>query len=348
MSHILFEAGTAYDFFISLEVLHNPANFGLRPQWAAGVRSRLAPAQRNLLKRTLTVGRPPLYWLSNLTASRKDSAAVLAALRAVEPAQRLAALYFTPDVPPAVRNLLTAVQNGDHPHARDLDLLKANQLRVNRPANARVIETILSAWAHAAEFGAAYLDALEAYAANFFAEEETRLAPVLQDGLNYARQLAEGLSFSGLIEELTQGVQIEALNGVERLLVVPSFWSNPLAYYWLDHPSAAVLVFGFRPSALEVIPGESAPAGLVHVLKALGDPTRLQILRYLNSGPQTPTQLAQLLRLRPPTVSHHLNALRVAGLVQISLQADGERRYALRRGALAGAWETLNGFLQDS
>jgi hypothetical protein len=35
------EFGTAYDLMMSLEVLHNPENFGLRASWAAGVRSRL-------------------------------------------------------------------------------------------------------------------------------------------------------------------------------------------------------------------------------------------------------------------------------------------------------------------
>jgi len=39
--NILWENGSAYDLFVSLRVIHNPDEFGLRPSWAAGVRSRL-------------------------------------------------------------------------------------------------------------------------------------------------------------------------------------------------------------------------------------------------------------------------------------------------------------------
>ena len=43
------DTGTAYDFFISLSVLHEPDSFGLRSSWAAGVRSRLSTDDRKTL-----------------------------------------------------------------------------------------------------------------------------------------------------------------------------------------------------------------------------------------------------------------------------------------------------------
>lgn len=347
MPELIFDAGTAYDFFVSLSVLNNPARFGLRPKWAAGVRSRLAPAQRSVLAQAAQVGPLPLYWLSQLQAAEKDSTAVLAALRALEPNQILPALYFTPDMPDPVRQILRDVQQGARPSPREMDVLKADLLRINRPAPARVIETMLSAWARSAEYGEAYLDALETYANNFFLEEEQRLTPLIRKGQSHARDMAEQMDFVGLIEELTQGLHIEALQQVERVVLAPSFWSNPLIFYWLNAPRQAVLLFGFRPHTQQLVPGESVPESTLNVLKALADPTRLKILRYLGEEPQTPTQLAQRLRLRPPTVIHHLNALRVAGLVHIDVQAEGERRYALRRGALAVTWENLNHYLHD-
>ena len=348
MTTLLFEAGTAYDFFISLAVLHNPAKFGLRPQWAAGVRSRLSPAQRETLERAQMIGALPLYWLAKLAATPKDSAAVLSALRTMAPEQRLPALTFSPEMSPAVQQVLSALQQGEPPMQHDLELIKADLQRINRPSNPRSLETIVDLWMHAAEFGEAYLQALEAYRDVFFAEEETRIEPMLQAGVNHALRLAEELPLPGLIEELTQGVQIEALTGVNHLVLAPSFWSSPLAFFWLDEPQQAVLLFGYRPFGSGLIPGEPAPEDLVNDLKALADPTRLQILRYLRQTPQTPTQLAQQLRLRAPTVIHHLNHLRVAGLVQINLQVEGERRYALRRGALENVWNSLSGFLEDS
>ena len=49
LPELAWDIGTAYDFFISLSVLHTPEEFGLRASWAAGVRSRLSSAHRKTL-----------------------------------------------------------------------------------------------------------------------------------------------------------------------------------------------------------------------------------------------------------------------------------------------------------
>ena len=55
--------------------------------------------------------------------------------------------------------------------------------------------------------------------------------------------------------------------------------------------------------------------------------------------------LAPLLRLRPPTVVHHLNILRLAGLVEVMVHSEGERAYALRREALEHTTANLSDFI---
>ena len=54
---IRWSLGTAYDLFASLHVLHHPERFGLRPAWAAGVRSRLSVLQRSILEDSRPSGR---------------------------------------------------------------------------------------------------------------------------------------------------------------------------------------------------------------------------------------------------------------------------------------------------
>ena len=49
-TELIWEVGTAYDMFTSLDVLHTPDRYGLRGSWAAGVRSRLPVAQREMLQ----------------------------------------------------------------------------------------------------------------------------------------------------------------------------------------------------------------------------------------------------------------------------------------------------------
>ena len=78
-----------------------------------------------------------------------------------------------------------------------------------------------------------------------------------------------------------------------------------------------------------------AAARLAELAKALGDPTRLQLVDVLrkHAGKVCVCELVPLFDLSQPTVSHHLKILRDAGLV------DSERRglwayYYVRPGAL--------------
>ena len=51
------------------------------------------------------------------------------------------------------------------------------------------------------------------------------------------------------------------------------------------------------------------------LFKALGHPTRLLILNLIKQKPRHGEELAEILHLQPPTISHHLAALSEAGLV---------------------------------
>lgn len=59
--------------------------------------------------------------------------------------------------------------------------------------------------------------------------------------------------------------------------------------------------------------------------KALGDETRLKIVSLLMDGEHNVGELASLLDLTEPTVSHHLSKLRLAGL--LTLRHDGNHRF---------------------
>jgi len=58
-----------------------------------------------------------------------------------------------------------------------------------------------------------------------------------------------------------------------------------------------------------------ANAELVMIFKALSDSNRLKIIGLLARQPYSVEQLAALLDLKPPTVSHHLSKLSEVGLV---------------------------------
>src|SRR5690348_13204680 len=77
------------------------------------------------------------------------------------------------------------------------------------------------------------------------------------------------------------------------------------------------------------------PAGPtpLRFFKALADESRLRLVGILATGERSVDELAALLTLRPPTVSHHLARLRELGLV--TMRAEGTvHRYRLDADAL--------------
>ncbi|WP_340557789.1 ArsR/SmtB family transcription factor [Streptomyces sp. GSL17-111] len=86
---------------------------------------------------------------------------------------------------------------------------------------------------------------------------------------------------------------------------------------------------------------------LASQLKAIADPTRLQILRLIERSPKGEAcvcDLTECLGLRQPTVSHHLKILTEAGLLA------RERRgtwawFTVNRQGVRRLWEDFHGLL---
>ncbi|HLI81556.1 MAG TPA: metalloregulator ArsR/SmtB family transcription factor [Candidatus Binataceae bacterium] len=64
---------------------------------------------------------------------------------------------------------------------------------------------------------------------------------------------------------------------------------------------------------------------LLLLFKSLADESRLKIIGLLASAERNVQELAKLLKLKEPTVSHHLSILREAGLVQ--MRTDGNTHW---------------------
>ena len=74
--------------------------------------------------------------------------------------------------------------------------------------------------------------------------------------------------------------------------------------------------------------------------KALGDPTRMEIVELLKGKAMTPSDILRRIDISQPTLSHHLDILKRADLI------DGERdgqfiRYSLNMSVFEMAMEFL-------
>jgi DNA-binding transcriptional ArsR family regulator len=343
--HVFWSWGTGYDLFASLHVLHHPEKFGLRGSWAAGVRSRLSPVQRTILEDAQELlFNSPLLWVFSLP-DPKDATTVLRALEQLPTTERLPELALQVGSEPDVADLLREVSSRHAWNNTDLERLQSSQGQKGRTTNLNRQIITLDWWSRSDEFGERYLAALQAYVASFFAEEERRIEPYLKLALEKGQALAKQFEFSKLMVELSQGVKIAALEGAEEVVFVPSYWITPLLMYEQVKEMRWVVLYGARPAEVPLVPGEMVPDAMLLALKALSDPTRLLILRYLSDQPQTPSELSRRLRLRAPTVIHHLSALRLAGLVYVSMDEHEEKRYTVRKLAVEGAFGALQKFL---
>lgn len=345
---IRWDFGTAYDFFASLNVLHNPDIVGLRAAWAAGVRSRFPAEERDTLETGAITIDMPARWIFELPAS-KDAATVLERLAAIPPEKRLKTLLQVKPGESEVMDVLLEIGERGQWNEDDLRFIQQffkHKPKSHKPSKEQIIR-IMDCWAEYEAFGEPYLTALRSYYDNFFAEEERRIRPALETALAEAQERAAALPLPELLEELSRGVRFATPPDEPELVLVPSFWFSPLIVSMRLSEQQHLLMFAGRPLNVSLVPGEPVPDGLVSALKALADPTRLRILRYLTTESLTPSELAQRLRLRPPTVVHHLRTLRLAGLVQTTLETWDRVRYKARPEAITQAFAGLDEFLHQ-
>ncbi len=351
--HLGWDSGTAYDLFASLGVLHNPADCGLRAQWAAGVRARIPVDERRILEETqLVLFSLPLHWIHGLPEP-KDATTALWVLRQTPPADRLSMLTFPPGVPTAMREMLRAAPADRGWDREERESLRAEFKRLmgdEQRLSDKRLAVMNTWWSRPDEFGERFLAALQRYQDAFFAEEEKRIQPALEAWLTRARDLAQYLPLPDLVEELSQGLRLAGPPQVTDWILAPSYWLTPFVAWDKTVRDRQVWLFGARPADASLVPGAPVPDALLKAMKALSDPTRLRILRILSHEALIPAELARRLRLRDQTVTHHLKVLRMAGLVQIDLGGgEGKHKepHATRAEAVAAASAALQQFIEE-
>jgi DNA-binding transcriptional ArsR family regulator len=93
--------------------------------------------------------------------------------------------------------------------------------------------------------------------------------------------------------------------------------------------------------SLDVPDDPLQPKMCAEKLSALAAPERLRIVRFLRGGPRNVTEIAEMLQTPAVNVTHHLNVLRFAGLIQNEKQGRFVL-YSLCPGVLQGEGEQLD------
>ncbi|MGD2026182.1 MAG: metalloregulator ArsR/SmtB family transcription factor [Anaerolineales bacterium] len=351
--NINWDYGTGYDFLASLHVLHFPDEFGLRGAWAAGVRSRLPSKAKEFLELIVGNFNPPLHWVYSLPAP-KDAATVLLALKQIPAADRLPALQLSPvNSPEAYALLLETMESGSWDQADTTEMVRIwrnageDQYKMPGPVTVERAEKIFEVYADPAEFGRRYLDALQAYYEVFFSEEEKRIGGKMEQALAKTQQQVSKVGAQEYLDSLAENLKGGFRAGDGEVILTPSYWCSPGVAFSSLETNQSLLMFGARPKEESLVPGEIVPEDLLQRLKAMTDPTRMRILRYLLQEQLTPAELARRLRLRAPTVTHHLHTLKKAGMVHFVKKGKNEHLYYAKMDSIKETYVLLKDFLEQ-
>ncbi|MFP5343331.1 MAG: ArsR/SmtB family transcription factor [Candidatus Limnocylindria bacterium] len=181
--------------------------------------------------------------------------------------------------------------------------------------------------------------------ATAFATIEDRVRAILERDV--ALRAADRGAYQGaeLIERTTGGIRWLPEVGIRRVVLAPSVFNRPFNYL-LAGDGWRFFGYPVADDALGAADRLAPPPAMLRLHRALGDETRLRILKLLAGQDLYLTEIAQQLDLSKPTIKHHLALLRSAGLVTV-VEAGSVIYYNLRRDRLEAASGELGRFLSD-
>ena len=147
----------------------------------------------------------------------------------------------------------------------------------------------------------------------------------------------------GFVERTTNGIRLVPEQRIRRIILAPSYFGRP--YNSLSRVGEVQLIcYPIADTSLGAADLVTPPAATVRLYRALGDSSRLRILRLLAERDRYLTEIANELELSKPTIKHHLALLRAAGLITL-IEQGNLTYYTLRRDRADEAGVELRAYL---
>jgi biotin operon repressor len=301
------EWGLAYEALVGLALFiggEPETTYEVGPAWFKLVRRKASPELRATARRlagTEGYGVVGLAGLARETGGRRV-ADLVARLRADRAGEVRSALLHCE---PAMRQVLLS---GDEAAKREF--LK-RQPRHSREFMKRVLEM------DPGDLATAAADLVERWDREVFSEIGPPLESELKASAQSVTRLSHQLPAERLIVKATRGVEYRTEPWIDEVVLVPSVLNRP----WVDITEHGATKYLLYPASRVA----AAPdVELVEVYKALGDETRLRILRIMSTGVTSLSEIAEKLGLAKSTVHGHLVILRMAGLTRSIVGGEGK------------------------
>ena len=148
--------------------------------------------------------------------------------------------------------------------------------------------------------------------------------PLAERDAEGMRELIRGVPPGQVVERVAPGIQWTPTPDVDRVVLFPAYSPRPWVYM-SEYKRVKIFCPPITADKTQTTAGD--PSELVRIYKALGDESRLKLLKRLQAGPISLAEATHEVGLAKSTTHHHLAILRQAGFVLIQ---EGDDTYRLR------------------
>jgi DNA-binding transcriptional ArsR family regulator len=294
-----FDWGLAYEALVGLIMFtgeEDESSYEVGPAWFRSARRRASPELRQAAKAFAGNG----YVFNDLAGLVRESKGrsveqLVARLRA-DRSGDVQRTMLSHDR--ATIDLVDLALRGDQAAKREyLDQSHARSL------HKRIIET------DPRNVAAEVAELVHLWHRDVFASLAPSLEPRLRESWQTISRRKDRSPMDRVIVRATRGVEYRPESWIHTGVLVPSVLNRP----WVtlaEHRGTKIILYPAVGS------GEGPDAQLIDVYKALGDETRLRILRLMGTGLTSLTDIAERLGLAKSTVHGHMVILRTAGLTR--------------------------------
>jgi len=202
------------------------------------------------------------------------------------------------------------------------------------------------------KFRSKLIETLELFWQLVFSQTWETLAPSLTASAIEMKRLFDKCNFSEFIRHTLLPIEVDEKKNVLRALrggyeiklenlgrctFVPSVFNDRRLWTTFESPKPQSPWFPYIDLDVMLSMGfathgaPEAATDIALILRALGDTTRFALVSLLGRHPQTSVELASMLTVSKPTISHHIHILRSAGLIHETTHG-GSVLISLRRG----------------
>jgi DNA-binding transcriptional ArsR family regulator len=187
------------------------------------------------------------------------------------------------------------------------------------------------------------------YWESFFAEESKRYAPLWDESITEKGRALAGQEPLEFVKRLSNHPelpeQIPAGYATSEIVLVPSYFTRrPLLFYGYG---SITMIYDCQLTEQRLEQMEMLEDEIVAVGRALGDKTRLRLLRWIVQEPQAyGSKLAKLCHISQPSVSRHLRILKEAGILE-ERPVENHITYEVCRDRIEGLGPQLMTYLYE-